>query len=207
MQGADLGAGLARRVVLEDGAAGGDRMDMGNAMGDGAGRGLDGQAVQGVPGLGSEVADGRGGREYCDCGRAGQAGDVARGVDVEEAGPAGQKHEIRSPGGREGCGLGMGAVSMKTTVAPASRTAARAFSSCGAWAEETAGHSVSRSCAQVHALACGSRWMTAGRSPVSAAAQARFRASVVLPAPPFWAMRAMMRMVCVYMGTQASASS
>ena len=42
MQGADPGAGLARGVVLKDGAAGGDRRDMGNAMGDGAGRGPDG---------------------------------------------------------------------------------------------------------------------------------------------------------------------
>ena len=29
-------------------------------------------------------------------------------MDVEEARPAGHEHEIRSPGGREGCSLGMG---------------------------------------------------------------------------------------------------
>ncbi len=110
MQGANLDTGLARRVVFEDGTAGGNRMDMGNALGNCAGRGLNGKAVQGISSLGSEVTYGRSGRENRHSRRVGQTGDIARGtrgVNIEKTRPAGQEHEVCCPGGCECRGFGM----------------------------------------------------------------------------------------------------
>ena len=54
----------------------------------------------------------------------------------------------------------------------------------------TTGSSAWRRSAQLAAEACGSRSITAVLRPLAAKATAKCRATVVLPAPPFWLMSA-----------------
>ena len=63
-----------------------------------------------------------------------------------------------------------------------------------AWAETTAGEGLPRLSDQLEADACGSRSKRAVFMPRCSAATARWMAMVVLPAPPFWLIMAIVFM-------------
>ena len=64
-----------------------------------------------------------------------------------------------------------------------------------AWADTTAGEGLLRLSDQLAAEACGSRSKRAVFMPRRSAATARWMATVVLPAPPFWLIMAMVFML------------
>ena len=62
------------------------------------------------------------------------------------------------------------------------------------WASTITGVAASRRSPQLQAVACGSRSIMTELAPAFSAAMERERARVVLPAPPFWAISAIVLM-------------
>ena len=193
MQVFNLLGSLAPGVDLLGGLAADKGARERNAVAQPRGAGMDVQLGEGLGSLPGFVTLGCGRVEDRVDRLAGGLHELERGGDglnVEDGSPAGHEDEVRGPGGLEGVLSECGAVSRTRTWQPASR--ARRISCCSrlAWAEMTTGSSASRRSAQLAAEACGSRSMIAVLRPLLAKATARCRATVVLPAPPFWLMSA-----------------